>query len=359
MKSLVILCTALSIYILSGTYGYAQEIQDRTQTQLEELNALKEKIVQEEKDALRIAIESINTRLQNDVITNAEAEILKKESAKKYALNIENRIAITENEMALMHRNGIDSTKTKRTNISISLGNDDVENQSVFGIQVNGESGKKVKYDRRTTSGAALAFGLNNVITEGESLEDSDFQIGGSRFFEIGWVWKTRVLNNSNWVRLKYGFSFQFNGLKPTENRYFVDTGEQTILETFPLDLKKAKLRMDNIVIPVHFEFGPSKKIEKDDYFRYDTDKKFKFGIGGYGGFQLGARQKLKFKENGENKKQKLKENYNTTNFVYGVSGYIGWGAGSIYAKYDLNPIFKDNAKDQRNISLGLRLDFD
>ena len=44
---------------------------------------------------------------------------------------------------------------------------------------------------------------------------------------------------------------------------------------------------------------------------------------------------------------------------MYGLSGYIGWGDLAIYAKYDLNPLFKDQAFDQNNISLGLRWDLD
>ncbi len=362
MKTIVILCTTLTIWIFSSTYGYAQEYLDWTEAEVKQLNSLKENIVQEEKDALKFKIETINSRLQSEVITKSEAETLKEEAAEKHALNIENRIAIVDNELALIDRNGIDSTKIRRANITIGLGDKDFNNSRLWGLQINEGTGivkRSIKYDRRTTSGAVLAFGLNNAITQGESLEDSDFKVVGSRFFEMGWAWNTRVLNNSNFIRVKYGLSFQFNGLKPTDNRFFVDTGEKTELEVYPLDLKKSKFRIDNLVIPVHFEFGPSTKIEHDDYFRYATHSQFKFGIGGYGGVNLGARQKLKFKEDGENQKQKLKANYNTTNFIYGVSGYIGWGAGSIYAKYDLNPIFKNNAVDQRNISLGFRLDMD
>jgi len=29
----------------------------------------------------------------------------------------------------------------------------------------------------------------------------------------------------------------------------------------------------------------------------------------------------------------------------------------SLYAKYDLNPLFQDNVVDEKNISLGLRFD--
>ena len=112
-------------------------------------------------------------------------------------------------------------------------------------------------------------------------------------------------------------------------------------------------------MIPIHFEFGPSKKIEKEGYFRYSTHNQLKVGLGGYAGLKLGSRQKLKFEDAGEDVKQKLEGSYNTNNFVYGISGYIGFGDISVYAKYDLNTIFKNNPVEQRNVSLGLRWDWD
>lgn len=360
MKSLIILCSALSIWILTSTFSYGQERYDWTKAEVEQLNSLKEKIIQEEKDALKRDVENINARLQSEVLTEAEAETLKQDAAEKHALNIENRIAIVDNQLALINRNGIDSTKIKGTSIIFGLGGEDSDNDRVFGIQVKGGSVKNIKkYDRRTTTDFVFAFGLNNVITEGESLQDSDFKVAGSRFAELGWTWKTRVFKNTNWLRVKYGVSFQFNGLKPTDNRFYVDTGEQTELQNYPLNLDKSKFRMDNLVVPIHFEFGPSKKIENDDYFRYSTENQVRVGLGGYAGINLGARQKLKFEEDGEDQKLKLKANYNTNSFIYGLSGYIGWQGVALYAKYDLNTIFKNNPIDQRNVSLGLRFDVD
>ncbi len=81
-------------------------------------------------------------------------------------------------------------------------------------------------------------------------------------------------LQNSNAIRFRYGFAFQFNGLNPTDNMYFVQDGDLTYLEEFPGSLDKSKLRMDNLVVPIHFEFGPSKKIDKGSYIRYSTRKK-------------------------------------------------------------------------------------
>ena len=130
-------------------------------------------------------------------------------------------------------------------------------------------------------------------------------------------------------------------------------------MQTFDLDLDKSKFRLDNLVIPVHFEFGPSKKIEKDTYFRYSTHNKIKVGLGGYAGLKLGSRQKLRFDDMGQEVDRKEKGDFNTNNFIYGVSAYVGWGDVGLYAKYDLNTIFKDNPIEQRNISLGLRFDLE
>src|SRR5690606_7256607 len=173
---------------------------------------------------------------------------------------------------------------------------------------------KPRKYDKKTTNDIVLAFGFNNVIIEGESLNDSPYKFGGSRFFEMGRAWKTRVFENTNFMRIKYGVSLQVNGLKPTNNNYFVQQGNQTDLENIPNELRKAKLSVSNLVFPVHFEFGPSKKIEYDNYFRYTTSNRFKIGLGGYGGFNVGTRQKLKYEIDGERVKEKQKRGFNTTN---------------------------------------------
>lgn len=346
---LITLCTAVTVWALALTTCYAQD--EPESSKIEVLEKRKKLAVDAEKDALKRDLEGINQRLEDGEITEEEAESQKKLAAERRALNIENKLAIIANKIALEKRNG-DEGEYENDRIEIHFFGDG----EVLGVEY---TPKVRKYDRRTTSDFVLAVGFNNLITEGESFEDSDIKIAGSRFAELGWAWKTRVFKETNWLRVKYGFSFQFNGLKPTDNRYFVDTGAQTELQNFETNLDKSKLRIDNLVFPVHFEFGPSNKIEKEEYFRYNTHNKVKFGIGGYAGFRLATRQKLKFNDGVEDVKQKLKGNLNTSNVVYGLSAYLGWRDAALYVKYDLNPIFKDNAVEQRNVSLGLRFDMD
>ena len=116
---------------------------------------------------------------------------------------------------------------------------------------------------------------------------------------------------------------------------------------------------MDNLVVPLYFEFGPSNKYERESGTTFSSYKKFKVGLGGFAGFNIGERQKLKYKEDGDRVKEKLKGEYNTNDLIYGLSGYVGWGGTSLYVKYDLNPIFEEPNIEMNNISLGLRFDLD
>jgi hypothetical protein len=343
------------ILIVSIAMANAQETTstNNNSEKIEILKALKEKIRTEEREFLKEEVEAINTRFETNEIKEAEANRLKKEVAKNRALNIENRLAIVDNKIALLERNSDVSMVSNDDDpgFRISIGSSD--------FSIGRWKNKPRKYDRRTTSDMVLAFGLNNTIVEGEDFDESPYKIGGSRFFEIGWAWKTRVFKNSNFLRLKYGYSFQINGLKAKGNMYFVQDGGQTMLEEFPTELKKSKLSITNLVFPVHFEFGPSKRIDRDTYFRYSTSNQFKAGIGGYAGFNIGTRQKLKYSMDGENIKDKIKRSFNATGLVYGLSGYIAFDDTALYVKYDLSPIFEDQAIKQNNISVGVRFDMD
>ena len=199
---LITFTTALALWLLAGIYGQAQETDSASQTAVEELISLKEEIIKEEKDALKAEVENIIKRLESGNISESQAETLKQEAAEKHALNIENRLAIIDNKVALLKRNGSIENNEDRITIRITTSGKDEDN-----IIFIGPKSKQRKYDRRTTSDFVFAFGLNNAITEGESLQDSDFKVAGSRFAELGWAWKTRVFKNTNWLRINCRFN--------------------------------------------------------------------------------------------------------------------------------------------------------
>jgi hypothetical protein len=333
MKTVI---ATLAIFLASLFFHQANaqieiEAHSGAEEEIEALIAKKEEVKEEEKEKLKEEVAQINELLEERKIDSLEAETRKQEAAKKAALNIEDKLDIIDSQIALLERN-----EGKQFSLSLGVFHDDEEEED--------------SDPKSTQSGMTLAFGFNNAIAENQSLDDSPYKIGGSRFFEIGYEFNTRI---ADFIGVRYGLSFQFNGLKPENNQYFTEEGDKTLLKEYPISLEKSKFRNDNLVLPIHLElkpFGADKN--------YFDENRFKIGLGGYLGFNLNSVQKLKFEENGDNQKIKLKEGYHTSNFIYGLSAYIGYDIYALYLKYDLNPIFTDNLVEERNVSLGVRVAF-
>ncbi|GAA3562548.1 hypothetical protein [Snuella lapsa] len=349
IKYVVLLALGLSVQ-LTQAQDTIPAIKNRKA--IEKLENYKLAVENKEKQLLKVRVEEINKELSNGAITEEESNRLKNEAAEKAALNIENRWAIINNQIALYKRNIFKPNA------------DDKENK--LGLMVVNRTfsikGKKrePRDNPRTSIELTLAVGYNSALIKGQGFKDSPYQFKGVDFTELGCNWKTKVFKNSQLLRFKYGVSLQWNKLNIKNNQYFMQDGNGTYLEQFPADLNKSKLKITNLVVPLFFEFGPLKKMDrKDDRIVYLNSDQFKIGVGGYAGLNLGAQQKLKYVEGGSNIKEKLSRSSNASNFVYGLSGYIGIGDISLYAKYDLSPLFKDQIIEQHNISLGLRFDID
>jgi len=314
-------------------------------------------ITTEQKEWLRQEVESINTKVDNNELTAAQGEELKKVAAQKCATNIEEKIIPLEAELQQLVKDKAEGKYSNESNIEMS-DNDD----NNFKFEWKGKNNKKkIKGESRTTSQFVFGFGLNNMLTEGDlsSIENNAIQFNNSRFYEWGFTWKTRIVPTSNLLQLKYGLSFTYNNLRPKDNQYFVTNGDQTSLATHPFTLSKEPyFRTINMVVPLHLEFDFSKKRVIDDKTILKSQKGVRLGIGGYAGINLSTKQKLEYKNEAFTYEETSKGDYNTSNLVYGLSGYIGYGDVSFYAKYDLNPIFTDNVIDQNNISFGVRFDF-
>lgn len=315
-------------------------------------------IVKAEKAALSAYIVEVDERFSKNLIDLETAERLKKTAAELRAANIAKRTAIVDLEIELLKANG-GSLVQAPTELK------DLDKGAEFSVEINGRpfvffKEKEVKYDRRTYSDFVMSMGINNLVNFDRDIvgvDDVDYMLGGSRFFEFGWVWRTRMFANSNFLRLNYGIMFQYNGLKPKNNQFITVADGQTQLATFEQDLRKSKFRSDNLVFPMHLEFGRSNRIQKNDKIRYSIQNSFRIGVGGYAGINLSSRQKLKYTQNGERVKEKLKQGYDVNQFVYGLSAYAGRGGTQFYAKYDLSPMFASGPIIGNNISFGLRFD--
>ncbi len=329
----------MSLLLVATVYAQEEPAKDSIDPMLQEKIEL---AVKAEKESMKEEIIKVNKQVKEKLITEKEAHLVKKEIANKYAIRIKEKTnAVVAN-----------SKLTTKSSISISF-----RNKGLLRITQRGDSIKKTprKKDCRTYSGIVLAAGFNNTIQEGKSLNDSDYKAGGSRFFELGYGWKTRVFKESNWLRFGYGVSLQYNSLKPKDNQYFVRNNEITSLQVLPFNLRKSKIRTTNLVLPISLEFGSSEKIDKGDYSVFSKRQKIKFTIGGYAGIRIGTIQKLKYTANGDREKDKRRNHYNMNDFVYGVTAGVARNGLGLYMKYDLNPLFSSPNPEQNNISLGLK----
>jgi hypothetical protein len=312
-----------------------------------------ETITKEEKAALKIEVEGVNNQLINGAISREEAENKKKLLAEARAINIESKVAQEQENLKNLVQEKVDGKikeqdglKKHKFELNWDWEKDSKRNDSI----------RSTKGEQRTTSQFVLAAGLNNLMTDGK-LEDSDYRFLGSHFYELGITYNSRILKNDNLLHAKYGLSLMYNNLRPTGNRSFIVNGNQTNLVVNAIDLKDSRFRNVYLVAPVHLEFDFSGNRDSAGKPFFKTHQSFRLGVGGYAGINLKSKQITKYDDTDLKATEKVRGDFNTNNFIYGLSTYIGYKETSLYLKYDLNPLFKDNAVKQNNVSLGLRFD--
>lgn len=335
-----------------------------------------ETITQDEKNTLKKEVEEINVQLENKQLSKELADAKKQELAKKSALNIESKIAEIQKELNQLVQEKVDgkiAENSERIDYSeINLGKNIIlkieeteknqakkgKNSLTFRMSNDSINKKRNTYqEKRTTSQFVLAFGLNDLVTDNQ-FDDTNFERIGSRFFEWGITYKSRLLKNDNLLHLKYGFSVMYNNLRPKNNDYFVKNGDQTYLANHPNQLKCARFKNVYLVMPLHLEFDFSGNQSKYKNKKFRTQESLRLGLGGYAGFHLKSKQILRYENDNLEIREKIKGDYNANDFIYGLSSYIGYKDTSLYFKYDLNSMFDNNPTKQQNVSLGLRFDW-
>lgn len=308
-----------------------------------------DRITKEQKDSLKIEVEQVNLQLEKGEIKREEADRRKQQLADARAAKIESLVAVENEKLDQLVKDKVDgkvATEKKKSKFSFKYNKGDEEKDSI----------KNPESFKRTTSQFVFALGVNRLVAD-DKIDQDNFK-DRSDFYEWGFTFNTRMLKNNNLLHLKYGLSLQYNNLRPENNRVFTTTtGGQTVLTDSGRDLKVSRFRYVNLVLPVHveFDFTPKKVVGDKTYF--PTHDSFRIGFGGYAGVNVKEKQITKYSEEGHRVKHKEKGDFNVNDFTYGLSAYIGYGQVALYAKYDLQPVFANNAVDQNNLSLGVRFD--
>lgn len=343
-KIIICLAIAFSLFI---TKSFAQ---NSFENRAKEIANNIENITKTEKAALKTEIETVNQQLDKSEITFDQAMAKKQELANIRAKNIEDKVAVEQQKLNDLIKEKVDG---KITEVSKA------KKHAPFAVGIRFKKRDSViswenKY--RTTIQFVFAAGLNNIVTN-KAIAKSDFRYFGSHFYEFGMTLNTRLSETNNLLHFKYGYSVVLNNLRPTNNREFIAYGNQTNLQPSLIKLEDSRFRNIQVIFPVHLEFDFTKPKENNGKTFFDSHKKLRFGVGGFLGFTDETDQFSEISINKYYSKTETNGDFNTSNFIYGLSSYVGYKGTSLYLKYDLNPLFRNNVVKQNNISLGIRWD--
>jgi hypothetical protein len=341
MKNFTLYLVILAFLFVSKVLG-----QETFESKAKRIANKIEKVTKEEKAALKEEVEAVNVQLSEGKITQEQADKRKKELAEARAVIIEEKVTLAQNELNDLVQQKVDG----------KIKEQDSTHTYTFRWTRKDSDKDSIHGEKRTTSQFVFAMGLNNMMVDGK-LQDSNYSFIGSHFYEWGFTYNSRLMKNDNLLHAKYGLSLMYNNIRPTDNRTFVVNGDQTVLQTNAINLDESRFRNVYIVLPLHLEFDFTRPQVSNGKIYFRTHKSFRFGIGGYAGINVKSKQILKYDQDDLDYKTTIKGDYNVNNFIYGLSSYVGYGAFSLYAKYDLNPLFKNNLVKENNISLGVRLD--
>ena len=211
--------------------------------------------------------------------------------------------------------------------------------------------------NHRTKSHLIVDLGLNALVnqkaqntTPGDQLNAVDLRTEGSRYVNIGLNWDPRLGGKRSPLSLTIGPEFAFNSYMLSGNNKLVNSNGRTnvVRETNGRQYQKSKLGTSSVNLPVMLRLQL-----RDAHYR----PTFLVGAGGFVGYRIKSWTKLKYTSEGTTYKDKEDGSYNMENFQYGLQGTIGYRDLELFAKYNMNNLFKAGAgPDTQVLSFGLRL---
>ncbi|WP_240180856.1 hypothetical protein [Myroides odoratimimus] len=355
MKQKNTLVMALALFATLGMYGQVKKFN-------REVNSIAVKIQNttvSEKEDLKIKVDSLNVLVEKKKLTEEEAQELKSKLALESSARLENTINNLNDSLY--------NTVQSHVQYSIKSGQfyegvdgDQSGSAIVIGRKNYIQRGNRIVGDRRNRFQIQFAYGMSNLATEG-AFANSDILYVSSNFIQWGFNINRRLLKESNLLHLRYGVLLEYNNLKPTEHRYFEKQADgQVAIVEHDKDLRKNRLAIRSVQIPVYLEFDFSKpKVnEKTGRTYFRSQETWRVGIGGFVNLnRKDTYQVYRYTDEGHEFRTKEKTDLDINKVRYGVGAYVGNGDWSLFAQYELTPMFKHNDIKQNMWSFGVRVD--
>lgn len=206
------------------------------------------------------------------------------------------------------------------------------------------------KANRRYRILGNLDLGFNtfvNVPAENNSLYD--LRPTGSRYVSLNQYIVTRLGGRKSPLHIRTGLELAFNNYMFARNHRVADVdGVSVFYRDTEKSLEKSKLTASSLNLPLMIELNFTDRNGKET---------IKIGGGGFVGYRLGSHTKIKYQLEGNTYKDKERGNYNLEDVQYGVSFSVGYRWLNLFAKYNMNDLFKNNRGPAMNVvSFGFRI---
>jgi hypothetical protein len=269
--------------------------------------------------------------------------------------------SMSEDENYLKYEDETGEKYLKDTSIVVGKNNDyDLEQlKESIKEEVKNELKDEGEYDNRKDSRKRKKYqgtkhyfnvelGMNNYMQDGKFPDESNelysVKPWGSWYVGMNATNRTHAFGplyfdwgaGISW----YNFKFQNTRTRLEKDNIEVNYFEDPTVPN-PVKSKLAMTHLNAHLVPV-FNFGRSGR--KKDIFHWDYyDSGFRIGAGGYIGYRIDSWTKAVWKEeNGDKKKDRVKDNYYLNNIRYGVKFIMGYRAFDIFVNYDISELYSE-----------------
>ncbi len=207
------------------------------------------------------------------------------------------------------------------------------------------EPAKKKRRNRGTNHYFNIELGMNNYMQDGKFPDENNelysVKPWGSWYVGLTGTNRTHVAGP---LYLDWGGGISWYNFKHQNFSTRLEKGDEGVIYFEGLDVpdpQKSKLALTHLnvnFVPV-LNFGRSGG--KKDVFHWDYhDGGFRIGAGGYAGYRVDSWAKYVWKEDGDKKKDRDKNNYYLNNFRYGVRFVMGYRSVDLFVNYDISELY-------------------
>jgi hypothetical protein len=221
-----------------------------------------------------------------------------------------------------------------------------------------GDDNSRYSSSRFRGSWSGFSMGLSNFVDKDFSISRSgdnefmDLNTGKSWNMNINFAqYSINLVNNKFGLVTGLGLEFNFYRFD-SDNSIQKDVDGVIINQDLPetWNVEKSKFSTTYATLPILFEVHTSS----------DQNRGMVFAAGVIGGAKLGSNTKVVYKESGDKKKDKVRNDYSLNPFRYGITARLGVGDWLVYGTYYVTMLFeKGKGPELYPISVGLALSFE